>query len=167
MQFEKGIIFHFFCFNCLVQSSCSIRQRITIGKITKQLKCPCCKKQFKRIAQHLSHRPKCSLFLKKYLTRLDANTLYKFQESTLSSIGNNSNIETMRTSREENILPVEINFNFSLTIQQTLVVEQNQLARTTRGYTQMESTTNTLFPYSISKMVLLIVISLCRWNFFS
>ena len=80
--------------------------------MTRQLKCPCCKKQFKRIAQHLSHRPKCSLFLKKYLTRLDANTLYKFQESTLSSIGNNSNIKTMRTSREENIAPVEISFDF-------------------------------------------------------
>ena len=80
--------------------------------MTKQLKCPCCKKAFKRIAQHLAHRPKCSLFLKKYLTRLDATTLYNFQETSLPNIGNGSGIATTRESTEDNIPPVEISFDF-------------------------------------------------------
>ena len=80
--------------------------------MTKQLKCPCCKKAFKRIAQHLAHRPKCSLFLKKYLTRLDATTIYNFEEIGLPNIGNGPDIETKRALTTVNNPPLEINFDF-------------------------------------------------------
>ena len=80
--------------------------------MTRALECSCCKKALKRIAQHLTHKPKCLLFLKNYIARLGATSLYNFKNSTLSNIGNVHNIKNESLIAEENHIPVEINFDF-------------------------------------------------------
>ena len=51
--------------------------------MTKALKCPCYRKSFKRIQQHLAYRPKCALFLKQNIAHLDSKNAYNFTNDVI------------------------------------------------------------------------------------
>ena len=48
--------------------------------------CPCCGKPFKRLGQHLYHKPKCANYMKHYITELNSNII-----GFLPSINSNIN----------------------------------------------------------------------------
>ena len=92
--------------------------------------CPCCGKPFKRLGQHLYHKPKCANYMKHYITELNSNII-----GFLPSINSNIN-STQPPLKTASLLDVQDTHNKDDDILEDDIHNQDYFYDMIRNYKQ-------------------------------